>query len=118
MRVSKCDFCRFRNSWDCEDYRPENGCEDFVLDMGSLTDDEKRMVILRSIPSNYGHVMDRFYGHHPLEGVITPSKGERDKNDLVKVNDVIKAVDRHIRDDGTLDEDISIILEECAFVRL
>ena len=96
MEVSKCDFCRFRNSWDCEDYYPKNGCEGFVLDMGTLTDDEKRMMILRNIPT----------------------KEEHDKNDLVKVNDVIKAVDRHTRDDGTLDEDISIILEECAFVRL
>lgn len=62
--------------------------------------------------------MDKFYDHHPLKKVVTPSKGEHDKNDLVKVSDVIEVVDRHTRDDGTLDEDISIILEEYAFVRL
>lgn len=31
---------------------------------------------------------------------------------LLKESDVIKAVDRHTRDDGILDEDISVILEE------
>lgn len=31
---------------------------------------------------------------------------------LLRDMDVIKAVDRHTREDGTLDEDISIILEE------
>ena len=31
---------------------------------------------------------------------------------LVNVNDVIEAVDKHTREDGTLDEDISVILEE------
>lgn len=31
---------------------------------------------------------------------------------LLRNTDVIKAVDRHTREDGTLDEDISIILEE------
>lgn len=46
MRVSKCDFCVSRNSWDCEDYRPPNGCENFVLDMGTLIDDEVIMIVL------------------------------------------------------------------------
>lgn len=31
---------------------------------------------------------------------------------LLRDMDVIKAVDRHTRDDGTLDADISVILEE------
>ena len=31
---------------------------------------------------------------------------------LVNMNDVIEAVDKHTREDGTLDEDISVILEE------
>ena len=31
---------------------------------------------------------------------------------LLRDTDVIKAVDRHTREDGTLDEDISVILEE------
>ena len=32
--------------------------------------------------------------------------------DLISREAVIKAVDRHTREDGTLDDDISIILEE------
>ena len=31
---------------------------------------------------------------------------------MLRDTDVIKAVDRHTRDDGTLDDDISVILEE------
>lgn len=31
---------------------------------------------------------------------------------LLKESDVIKAVDKHTRDDGTLDDDISVIIEE------
>lgn len=34
------------------------------------------------------------------------------KDDLISRKAVIKAVDKHKRDDGTLDDDISIILEE------
>ena len=33
-------------------------------------------------------------------------------NDLISRKAVIEAVDKHTREDGTLDEDISIILEE------
>ena len=33
-------------------------------------------------------------------------------DDLISRKKVIKAVDRHTRDDGTLDDDISVILEE------
>ena len=33
-------------------------------------------------------------------------------DDLIRRKAVIKAVDRHTRDDGTLDDDISVILEE------
>ena len=33
-------------------------------------------------------------------------------DDLISRKEVIKAVDRHTRDDGTLDDDISVILEE------
>ena len=34
------------------------------------------------------------------------------KDDLISRKAVIKAVDKHERDDGTLDDDISVILEE------
>lgn len=33
-------------------------------------------------------------------------------SDLISRKAVIEAVDRHTRDDGTLDDDISVILEE------
>ena len=33
-------------------------------------------------------------------------------DDLISLKAVIEAVDRHTREDGTLDEDISVILEE------
>lgn len=33
-------------------------------------------------------------------------------DDLISRESVIKAVDRHTREDGTLDEDISVIMEE------
>ena len=33
-------------------------------------------------------------------------------DDLISREAVIKAVDRHTREDGTLDDDISVILEE------
>lgn len=33
-------------------------------------------------------------------------------DDLINRKSVIEAVDRHTREDGTLDEDISVILEE------
>ena len=33
-------------------------------------------------------------------------------DDLINRKEVIETVDRHTRDDGTLDDDISIILEE------
>ena len=36
----------------------------------------------------------------------------RMSDDLISRDEVIKAADRHIREDGTLDDDISVILEE------
>ena len=33
-------------------------------------------------------------------------------NDLISRKAVVEAVDRHTRDDGTLDDDITVILEE------
>ena len=51
MNVSKCDFCRYRHSWDCDDGLPypENGCESFTLDKSTLSDDEQRMLVLCEI---------------------------------------------------------------------
>lgn len=51
MSVSKCDFCKFRYSWDCDDGLPypENGCEDFELDKNTLIEKEWRKFILNEI---------------------------------------------------------------------
>ena len=48
MKVCKCDFCQYRHSWDCDDGSsyPENGCSSFVLDKNSLSDEERRMLVL------------------------------------------------------------------------
>ena len=51
MNVNKCDFCRYRHSWDCDDGLPypENGCESFAFDKSALSDDEQRMLVLGEI---------------------------------------------------------------------
>lgn len=51
MSVGKCDFCRYRHSWDCDDGSayPENGCRDFMLDKTTLSDEEQRMFVLNEI---------------------------------------------------------------------
>ena len=51
MGVSKCDFCKFRYSWDCDDGLPypENGCESFELDKNTLTYEEQRRFMLNVI---------------------------------------------------------------------
>ena len=40
-----------QHSWDCDDGLPypENGCEDFVLDKSTLSDEEQRIFILNEI---------------------------------------------------------------------
>ena len=50
-RACKCDFCLYRHSWDCDDGLPypENGCEDFILDTNTLSDEEQRMLILLEV---------------------------------------------------------------------
>lgn len=49
--MEKCDFCKYRYSWDCDDGLPypKNGCGDFSLDENILTEEEKRMFILSGI---------------------------------------------------------------------
>ena len=51
MSVSKCNFCKSRYSWDCDDGSPypENGCEHFALDKNSLTEEEQRIFVLSGI---------------------------------------------------------------------
>lgn len=49
--MTKCDFCKYRFSWDCDDGLPypDNGCKDFVLDENTLTEKEKRLLIIFDI---------------------------------------------------------------------
>ena len=51
MSAHKCDFCRYRHSYDCDDGfpYPENGCKDFTLDKNTLSDEEQRMFVLNEI---------------------------------------------------------------------
>ena len=51
----------------------------------------------------------KLLNNEPLKG---GTGGRTTNDDLISRKAVIKAVDRHTRDDGTLDADISIILEE------
>ena len=40
-----CDYCKFRNCWDCEDnYRTED-CSSFVLDWDTLPEKYKEKII-------------------------------------------------------------------------
>ena len=43
--MSKCDHCKYRHSWDCDDGLPypKNGCENFKLDESTLTKNEKKL---------------------------------------------------------------------------
>lgn len=52
--MCKCDFCKFRFSWDCDDGLPypENGCSDFELDMNTLSEEERRAFVLSEILQN------------------------------------------------------------------
>ena len=47
-----------------------------------------------------------------VQANTTGKGGGRMSDDLISREAAIKAVDRHTREDGTLDDDISIILEE------
>lgn len=88
--------------------------------------------------SHHEKIMKRFFDHQPKPGVITPSKGEFKEDDnkcakcsrrkwyikgyedgkrsiqnnFISKDAVIKLIDEHTTNDGKLDDDISIILEE------
>lgn len=55
--MTKCDFCINRHSWDCDDGLPypDNGCESFTLDKETLTDEEKRLLIIFDIIKENKH---------------------------------------------------------------
>ena len=53
LSISRCDFCKYRHSCDCDDGSPypENGCSDFTLDKNTLSNAEQRIFILIDILS-------------------------------------------------------------------
>lgn len=45
MMGVKCNICKWRNAWDCEDYRAvmnTESCKEFELDKSRLTEKELR----------------------------------------------------------------------------
>lgn len=44
--MARCDFCEYKNSWDCEDWKVDNDvmCENFKLCFDSLSDRQKEKV--------------------------------------------------------------------------
>lgn len=46
--MSRCDYCDYRNSWDCGDgygrVSNEYVCDNFKLDFNTLTDRQKQIV--------------------------------------------------------------------------
>ncbi len=46
--MSRCDYCRYKNSWDCEDgwdrVSNDKMCEDFALDFETLSDKQKKKI--------------------------------------------------------------------------
>lgn len=45
MTNGECDFCTYRNSWDCGDgYNRRSNCSDFKLDWDTLPDSFKRTI--------------------------------------------------------------------------
>ena len=46
--MSRCDYCRYKNSWDCEDGwdRVDNSkmCDDFVLEFNLLSKEQQKKI--------------------------------------------------------------------------
>ena len=42
----RCDYCEYRNSWDCEDYKVSDSimCDNFKLNYDTLNEKEKREI--------------------------------------------------------------------------
>lgn len=47
----RCAHCQYRFSWDCDDGLPypEHGCEDYTLDVNTLSDEQKELLILGAL---------------------------------------------------------------------
>jgi len=46
--MSRCDYCKYRNSWDCDDgwnrVSDDSYCESFSLDFMSLTKKQRKAI--------------------------------------------------------------------------
>ena len=46
--MNRCDYCRYKGSWDCEDgwdrVRNDKLCDDFVLEFNLLSDKQKKKI--------------------------------------------------------------------------
>lgn len=56
--MNRCDYCRSRNSWDCEDRRVSNNCicKYFELDFNTLNDIQKiaiQKILMNEDKQNY-----------------------------------------------------------------
>lgn len=51
----RCDFCEYRNSWDCEDWKVDNNtkCENFKLDFDSLSEKQKDTIQKKLMKTEY-----------------------------------------------------------------
>ena len=44
--MSRCDYCKYRNTWDCEEWHLSNDCfcEEFKLDFDTLSDKQQKAI--------------------------------------------------------------------------
>ena len=50
--MSVCNYCKYRNSWDCESCHPKNGCDDFHLDFETLSKKQQKAIRRTLIAQN------------------------------------------------------------------
>lgn len=60
MENSKCKYCKYRHSWDCDDGLPypNEGCENFEIDKSTLTKNEKIWFELVELMKTMGESKD------------------------------------------------------------
>lgn len=56
--MSVCDYCKFRNSWDCEYSHPKKGCDYFHLDFDTLSEKQKKAIRRALIAQEDNHRTD------------------------------------------------------------
>ena len=50
-----CEYCCYRNSWDCGDgWNRRQNCDSFKLDFNSLTDEQRKLVysVIQNVLNN------------------------------------------------------------------